>query len=63
MQAISILHEVIRLAPNLPDSYHTLGLVYSSLKDYKKAMNFYMIAALLTPKDSSLWKMLFTWSM
>ncbi|KAI9115356.1 hypothetical protein K1719_013675 [Acacia pycnantha] len=61
-EAISILHEVIRLAPNLPDSYHTLGLVYSSLKDYKKAMNFYMIAALLTPKDSSLWKMLFTWS-
>ncbi|XP_028782473.1 general transcription factor 3C polypeptide 3 [Neltuma alba] len=61
-EAISILHEVIRLAPNLPDSYHTLGLVYSSLKDDKKAMNFYMIAALLTPKDSSLWKMLFTWS-
>ncbi|KAF7824751.1 general transcription factor 3C polypeptide 3 [Senna tora] len=61
-EAISVLHEVVRLAPNLPDSYHTLGLIHRSLKDYKKAMDFYMIAAHLTPKDSSLWTMLFTWS-
>ncbi|KAK7303705.1 hypothetical protein RJT34_14618 [Clitoria ternatea] len=61
-KAIAVLHEVVRLAPNLPDSYHTLGLVYSSLEDYKRAMDFYMIAAHLTPKDSSLWKLLFTWS-
>ncbi|XP_061336470.1 uncharacterized protein LOC133283605 [Gastrolobium bilobum] len=61
-QARHVLHEVVRLAPNLPDSYHTLGLVYSSLEDYKRAMDFYMIAAHLTPKDSSLWKLLFTWS-
>ncbi|KAK7258072.1 hypothetical protein RIF29_32490 [Crotalaria pallida] len=61
-QAIGVSHEVIRLAPNLPDPYHTLGLVYESLKDYKKATGFYMIAAHLNPKDSSLWKRLFTWS-
>ncbi|CAL0324315.1 unnamed protein product [Lupinus luteus] len=61
-QAIAVLHEVVRLAPNLPDPYHTLGLVYRSLKDYKKATGFYMIAAHLTPKDSSLWELLFTWS-
>ncbi len=58
-----MLHEVIRLAPNLPDPYHTLGLVQKALGDDKKASNFYMIAAHLTPKDSSLWRQLFTWSM
>ncbi|KAI4356966.1 hypothetical protein L6164_000943 [Bauhinia variegata] len=61
-EALCVLHEVVRLAPNLPESYHTLGLVHKSLGDYKKAMDFYMIAAHLTPKDSSLWKLLFTWS-
>ncbi|KAK7825405.1 general transcription factor 3c polypeptide 3, partial [Quercus suber] len=58
--AISTLHEVIRLAPNLPDPYHTLGLVHNQLGEDKKALNFYMIAAQLTPKDSSLWRLLFT---
>ncbi|RDX98421.1 General transcription factor 3C polypeptide 3, partial [Mucuna pruriens] len=61
-KAKAVLHEVVRLAPNLPDAYHTLGLVHSTLQDYKRAMSFYMIAAHLTPKDSSLWKTIFTWS-
>ncbi|KAK7341332.1 hypothetical protein VNO80_24258 [Phaseolus coccineus] len=61
-KAKAVLLEVIKLAPNLPDSYHTLGLVCSSLQDYKRAMSFYLIAAHLTPKDSSLWKRIFTWS-
>ncbi|OMO77505.1 Tetratricopeptide-like helical [Corchorus olitorius] len=30
-EAISVLNEVVRLAPNLPDSYHTLGLVHKAL--------------------------------
>ncbi|KAJ7961663.1 General transcription factor 3C polypeptide 3 [Quillaja saponaria] len=61
-EAIAVLHEVVRIAPNLPDSYHTLGLVHKSLGDNRKAMDFYMIAAHLTPKDSSFWKLLFSWS-
>ncbi|KAJ4964536.1 hypothetical protein NE237_016385 [Protea cynaroides] len=61
-EAISVLKEVVRLAPNLPDSYHTLGLVHNAMGDKKKALNFYMIAAHLSPKDPSLWKLLFTWS-
>ncbi|GAU33824.1 hypothetical protein TSUD_221620 [Trifolium subterraneum] len=60
--AISVLHEVVRLESNLPESYHTLGLVYNALGDYEKEMGFYMIAAHLSPKDSSLWKRLFAWS-
>ncbi|KAG2713980.1 hypothetical protein I3760_03G004500 [Carya illinoinensis] len=61
-EAKSVLHEVIRLAPNLPDPYHTLGLVHNALGDEKKASNFYMISAHLKPKNSSLWKRLLTWS-
>lgn len=61
-EAIMILKEVVRLAPNFPDPYHTLGLIYKEIGDTKKALNFYMIAAHFTPKDSSLWKLLVTWS-
>ncbi|KAG8377210.1 hypothetical protein BUALT_Bualt08G0004500 [Buddleja alternifolia] len=59
-EAISVLKEVVRLAPNLSDPYHTLGLIYTAMNDHKKALNFYMIAAHLTPKDASLWKLLVT---
>ncbi|XP_031489895.1 uncharacterized protein LOC116257371 isoform X2 [Nymphaea colorata] len=62
-EALNVLKEVVRLAPNLADSYHTLGLVYSAIGDKKKALNFYMIAAHLTPKDAFLWKRLVDWSM
>lgn len=60
--AVSLLFEVVLLAPNLPDPYHTLGLVYNSMGDKKKSMDYYMIAAFLGPKDSTLWKLLVTWS-
>lgn len=58
-----MLKEVVRLAPNLSDPYHTLGLIFKELNDEKKSLNFYMIAAHLNPKDSSLWKNLLTQSM
>ncbi|CAN6445505.1 unnamed protein product [Victoria cruziana] len=62
-EALNVLKEVVRLAPNVADSYHTLGLVYSAIGDKKKALNFYMIAAHLTPQDAFLWKRLLDWSM
>ncbi|XP_038879313.1 general transcription factor 3C polypeptide 3 [Benincasa hispida] len=61
-KAVSILRQVVLQAPDLPDSYHTLGLVYNAIGDDVKAMGFYMLAAHLMPKDSSLWKLLFSWS-
>ncbi|XP_059668319.1 uncharacterized protein LOC132313533 isoform X2 [Cornus florida] len=62
-EAIRVLNEVVRLAPNLPDTYHTLGLVYNAVGDKKKAFSFYMLAAAMKPKDSPLWKLLLTWSL
>jgi general transcription factor 3C polypeptide 3 (transcription factor C subunit 4) len=62
-EAVELLKEVVRLAPNVADSYHTLGLLYDAKGDREKALNFYMIAAHLTPKDIVLWTRLASWSM
>ena len=37
--------EVIRRAPNIPDPYTNLGVIYEELNDRKRALEFYMIAA------------------
>ncbi|XP_017229536.1 uncharacterized protein LOC108204549 isoform X1 [Daucus carota subsp. sativus] len=57
-EARCLLKEVIRLDPYLPDPYYKLGLVYEQLKDKKKQMGCYMLAAHSSPKDGSLWKLL-----
>ncbi|KAK8946653.1 hypothetical protein KSP39_PZI007023 [Platanthera zijinensis] len=61
-EAIPILEEAVQLAPNLQDSYYILGLIYDAMQDWKRALNFTMIAAHLSPKDVSLWKKLISWS-
>ncbi|KAJ0713862.1 putative tetratricopeptide-like helical domain superfamily [Helianthus annuus] len=62
-EAIPLLKEIIKALPNLPEPYHRLGLIYKTMGDKKKALNYYMLALPLTPKDVSLWKLCFTWSM
>lgn len=54
--AITLLKEVIRLAPNAADPYNTLGLVYEELGDELKALNLFMVAAHITPKQIDLWR-------
>ncbi|XP_020103106.1 general transcription factor 3C polypeptide 3-like isoform X3 [Ananas comosus] len=61
-EAIPLLEEVVLLAPNLPDAYHLLGLIYEAMGDRMKAINFHILAAYLSPKDPSLWKKLVSWS-
>lgn len=34
--ALTFLPQVVRLAPNLPDPYHTLGLLHEAVGDLKK---------------------------
>ena len=50
--------QVVRQSPNLVDPYHTLGLIYEELGQVEKSLEFFMIAAHLTPKDNTLWKRL-----
>ncbi|KAH7678991.1 RNA polymerase III transcription factor TFIIIC protein [Dioscorea alata] len=57
-KAIPLLEEVVRIAPNLPDAYYILGLIYDAMGSRKKALNFHMIAAHLSPKDPTLWRKL-----
>ncbi|CAA6668256.1 unnamed protein product [Spirodela intermedia] len=61
-KAIHLLKDVLQIAPNLSDVYHTLGLIYSAMGDRKKALTYYMFAAHMAPKDPSLWKLLVAWS-
>ena len=49
-QAIRLLGEVVRQAPNVPDPYHTMGMVYEEMGEEEKALQFFLIAAHLTPK-------------
>ena len=55
-EAIPLLMEVIRNAPNFPDPYHTLGLIYKDRGDMDQALEYSKIAAYLTPKNPVLWK-------
>jgi tetratricopeptide (TPR) repeat protein len=56
--AVGMLLDIIRQAPNVSDPYHTLGLIYETMNDKKKALEFFMIAAHISPKDAPLWRRL-----
>ncbi|KAM1297718.1 hypothetical protein ACFX2F_024633 [Malus domestica] len=58
-EAVPILSEVVKKAPNLPDSYHTLGIIHDNLGNELDALNCYRIAAFLTPRDPALWELFF----
>ncbi|XP_016433921.1 uncharacterized protein LOC107760391 [Nicotiana tabacum] len=61
-EALKLLHEVIQLEPT-PDAYHTLAVVYDAIGEKRKSMYFYELAALVMPRDTSLWKLLLSWSL
>lgn len=56
--AVKLLTDVIKKVPQIPDPYQTLGLIYEDMNDKVKSLEFFMIAAHLTPKSPSLWKRL-----
>ncbi|KAK1578254.1 hypothetical protein Q3G72_028803 [Acer saccharum] len=58
LQAIFVLTKVVMLNPCLPDTYHTLVLVYDTIDNAEKAAGFYELAAEINPKDSTPWKWL-----
>ena len=64
-KAITLLLEVVRVAPGLPHAYHTLGLIYeeshlgSGACDHAaRALRLFMMAAHLTKRDVAVWKAL-----
>lgn len=57
-QATECALTAIRLAPQVADSYQTLGMIYSDLNDRKTAREYFMIAAHMTRTDAGLWKRL-----
>ncbi|GFR52663.1 hypothetical protein Agub_g15257, partial [Astrephomene gubernaculifera] len=56
--AIALLLEVVQTHPNVSDPYHTLGLLHEAIGQPRKALDFFMIAAHLSPRDLPLWKRL-----
>ena len=57
-EAVPLLMEAIKAAPNMTDGYHTLGMVYEAMGKVRSALDLFMIAAHLAPKDVSLWRRL-----
>ncbi|KAL9661196.1 hypothetical protein QQ045_026018 [Rhodiola kirilowii] len=61
--AVSLLKEAVRLAPNMSEPYNILGHIYKEKGEETRSLNCYMIAAHLSPKDPDLWKYLVTVSL
>ncbi len=53
--SIKVLHEIIRLDPNIQEVYNLLSLIYEEKKDLKNSIYFLMIAAHLSQSDSEIW--------
>lgn len=61
-KAQQLLLQVIQVAPNSFEPYHTLGLVWEEQGEREKASGFYMLAALINPSNAELWQKLADWA-
>lgn len=61
-KAAAVLLQVIQLAPNSFEPYHTLGLVYEERGERERAAGFYLLAALINPNNGELWQKLADWA-
>ena len=57
-QAVKLLLEVVRLAPEMPHPYQTLGLIYEEMGQPLKALKLFMMAAHLSRRDAQQWRQL-----
>ena len=57
-QSVTMLQDVIRLAPGAPEGYTAMASVYEARGDSRRALDFKMIGAHLTPRDAALWRLL-----
>mmetsp|Transcript_21307 Transcript_21307/g.70625 ORF Transcript_21307/g.70625 Transcript_21307/m.70625 type:complete len:924 (-) Transcript_21307:72-2843(-) len=49
---IKLYHQSLKIEPNFPDAYHTLGNIYTTLGKYEEAKRFLEMAVALRPDDS-----------
>ncbi|EPZ34555.1 TPR-like protein [Rozella allomycis CSF55] len=61
-EAIPLLQEVIKLAPEAHEPYKVLGLINEERGDLELAYNFFMIAAHMAVRDKGLWERLTQYS-
>eukprot|EP00803_Ostreobium_quekettii_P007609 evm.model.scf_98.11 EVM.evm.TU.scf_98.11 scf_98:86739-94967(-) len=57
-EASRLCMDVIRLAPNTADAFHTMGMIMEAKGNPRRALDYFMIAVHMTPGDLSLWKRL-----
>ncbi|KAK3611997.1 hypothetical protein CHS0354_011657 [Potamilus streckersoni] len=55
VEAINRCMEIIRQAPQARKPFQTLGVIYESMGDMEKALQYFLIAAYLNPRDSEEW--------
>ncbi|KAA6383503.1 MAG: putative transcription factor IIIC-gamma subunit [Streblomastix strix] len=53
--AIAQFHDIIRAAPTLEEPYNILGIIYEELGNAEKALEFYLVAAHMSPENVGLW--------
>jgi general transcription factor 3C polypeptide 3 (transcription factor C subunit 4) len=54
-EAIKICMEIIRQAPDVPEPFLTLEMIYEEMEDEEKRFQFALIAAHLQPRDVDQW--------
>ncbi|KAJ1656372.1 transcription factor TFIIIC subunit tfc4 [Dispira simplex] len=56
--ALSTLQEVIRISPKVPQAWTSFAMIQDELGDRKRALMMYLVAAHITPNDTTLWNRL-----
>ncbi|KAF9100961.1 transcription factor TFIIIC subunit tfc4 [Mortierella sp. GBA35] len=57
-QAVDLFQQVIVTHPNVFQAWNIMGVIQEELGNTEKALQLYLVAAHLTPKDGALWKKL-----
>ena len=57
-QAVDLFQQVIVTHPSVFQAWNIMGVIQEELGNIEKALQLYLVAAHLTPKDGALWKKL-----
>ncbi|KAG0326992.1 transcription factor TFIIIC subunit tfc4 [Dissophora globulifera] len=57
-QAVDLFQQVIVTHPNVFEAWNVMGVIQEELGNTEKALQLYLVAAHLVPKDGALWKKL-----